>query len=213
MASQPAPLTSNIALYKKLNFDPAAFETRGGDVEVPERALGARNFPAKTAQEFLAYAKGQSRQAQLRVARDRYHSHLTARAVHVGHRHQDDACAVSRHRARHSMISSPATSTSSSWNCPRAEAARGGKARILAVATAKRLDMLKEAPTLSNSACRISSPTPGTRSARRRRHPPRSSPSSTGRSTISLTISDTKKRFAELNLLARRRTPPRCASW
>ena len=26
MASQPAPLTSNIALYKKLNFDPAAFE-------------------------------------------------------------------------------------------------------------------------------------------------------------------------------------------
>src|SRR5881394_3598575 len=26
MASQPAPLTSNIALYKKLNFDPTAFE-------------------------------------------------------------------------------------------------------------------------------------------------------------------------------------------
>jgi len=26
MASQPAPLTTNVALYKKLNFDPAALE-------------------------------------------------------------------------------------------------------------------------------------------------------------------------------------------
>src|SRR5258705_13429230 len=52
MASQPAPLTSNIALYKKLNFDPAAFEPVAVMSKFPNVLLVRPDFPAKTAQEF-----------------------------------------------------------------------------------------------------------------------------------------------------------------
>src|ERR1041385_7124973 len=34
LASQPAPITSNIALYKKLNFDPTKFEYRSEERRV-----------------------------------------------------------------------------------------------------------------------------------------------------------------------------------
>src|SRR5438105_3891390 len=57
MASQPAPLTSNVALYKKLNFDPAAFEPVVVLSKFPNVLLVRSDFPAKTAQEFMAYVK------------------------------------------------------------------------------------------------------------------------------------------------------------
>src|SRR6266849_254950 len=60
MASQPAPLTSNVALYKKLNFDPAAFEPVVVLSKFPNVLLVRENFPAKSAQEFLAYARANS---------------------------------------------------------------------------------------------------------------------------------------------------------
>src|SRR6201993_2038641 len=57
LASQPAPITSNIALYKKLNFDPAALESVAVMAKFPNVLLVRQDFPAKTAQEFIAYAK------------------------------------------------------------------------------------------------------------------------------------------------------------
>src|SRR3982074_1233944 len=57
MASQPAPLTTNVALYKKLNFDPAALEPVVIMSRFPNVLLVRKDFPAKTAAEFIAYAK------------------------------------------------------------------------------------------------------------------------------------------------------------
>src|SRR5262245_8268291 len=57
LASQPAPITSNVALYKKLNFDPAALESVAVMSKFPNVLLVRQDFPAKTAQEFIAYAK------------------------------------------------------------------------------------------------------------------------------------------------------------
>src|SRR4051812_3504744 len=57
LASQPAPLTTNIALYKKLSFDPAALTPVVIMSKFPNVLLVRPDFPAKTAQEFIAYAK------------------------------------------------------------------------------------------------------------------------------------------------------------
>ena len=57
LASQPAPITTNIALYKKLSFDPTAFEPVVIMSRFPNVLLVRKDFPAKTAAEFLAYAK------------------------------------------------------------------------------------------------------------------------------------------------------------
>ena len=57
LASQPAPLTSNVALYKKLNFDPTKFEPVAVMTKFPNVLLVRQDFPAKTAQEFIAYVK------------------------------------------------------------------------------------------------------------------------------------------------------------
>src|SRR5258707_14647907 len=47
LASQPAPITSNIALYKKLNFDPAALESDAVMSKFPKGVLVRQGFPAK----------------------------------------------------------------------------------------------------------------------------------------------------------------------
>src|SRR5262249_10756458 len=57
LASQPSPITSNIALYKKLNFDPAALESVAVLSKIPNLLLVRQDFPAKTAVEFIVYAK------------------------------------------------------------------------------------------------------------------------------------------------------------
>src|SRR5712671_7495679 len=54
LASQPAPITSNIALYKKLNFDPAQLESVAVMAKFPNVLLVRPDFPAKTVQEFIA---------------------------------------------------------------------------------------------------------------------------------------------------------------
>src|SRR5215470_10837248 len=78
MASQPAPLTSNIALYKKLNFDPAAFEPVAVMSKFPNVLLVRQDFPAKTAQEFLAYAKANPGKLNFASQGVGTTSHLTA---------------------------------------------------------------------------------------------------------------------------------------
>src|SRR5262249_59879908 len=45
LASQPAPITSNVALYKKLNFDPAALESVAVMSQFPNVLLVRQGFP------------------------------------------------------------------------------------------------------------------------------------------------------------------------
>jgi tripartite-type tricarboxylate transporter receptor subunit TctC len=202
MASQPAPLTSNIALYKKLNFDPAAFEPVAVMSKFPNVLLVRQDFPAKTAQEFMAYAKANSGKLNYASQGIGTTSHLTAelfvsvtgtKMTHVPYRGTGPALndLVAGHVDLIFMELSSAVKLH-----------EGGKARILAVATDKRLDILKDIPTMielglpdfiSDTWNAISAPpkTPAPIVAK-----------------LNLAINDiindteTKKRFAELNLLA-----------
>jgi len=71
MTTQPAPITTNVVLYKNLGFDPTAFEPIAIMSSAPNVLLVRGEFPAKTAQEFMAYVKANPGQAELRLARPR----------------------------------------------------------------------------------------------------------------------------------------------
>ena len=57
LAAQPAPLTTNVVMYKKLNFDPAAFEPLAIMTSIPNTLVVRPDFPANSVQELIAYAK------------------------------------------------------------------------------------------------------------------------------------------------------------
>ena len=57
LSSSPSPLSINGSLYKKLNFDPAGFEVAAMMSRIPNVLVVRQDFPAKTVQEFIAYAK------------------------------------------------------------------------------------------------------------------------------------------------------------
>src|SRR5215467_2846949 len=57
LAAQPAPLTTNVVLYKKLNFDPAAFEPLAIMTSIPNVLVVRADFPANSVAELVAYAK------------------------------------------------------------------------------------------------------------------------------------------------------------
>ncbi|MGE3157381.1 MAG: Bug family tripartite tricarboxylate transporter substrate binding protein, partial [Xanthobacteraceae bacterium] len=57
LAAQPAPLTTNVVMYPKLNFDPAAFEPLAIMTRIPNTMVVRTTLPAKTVKEFVAYAR------------------------------------------------------------------------------------------------------------------------------------------------------------
>jgi tripartite-type tricarboxylate transporter receptor subunit TctC len=57
LAAQPSPLTVNPLLYKTIAFDPTQFEPVAIMTTVANVLLVRPDFPAKTAQEFIVYAK------------------------------------------------------------------------------------------------------------------------------------------------------------
>jgi tripartite-type tricarboxylate transporter receptor subunit TctC len=57
LAAQPAPLTTNVVLYKKLNFDPAAFEPLAIMTSIPNVLVVRADFPSNSVAELVAYAK------------------------------------------------------------------------------------------------------------------------------------------------------------
>src|SRR5256885_3805182 len=202
MASQPAPLTSNIALYKKLNFDPTAFEPVAVMSKFPNVLLVRENFPAKTGREFLAYAKANPGKLNYASQGIGTTSHLTAelftsmtgtKMTHVPYRGTGPALndIVAGHVDFIFMELSSAVKLHD-----------GKKARILAVATDKRLDILKDIPTM------IEVGVPGFVSDTWNAiaAPPKTPAAITGKlnQAVNAIINDseTKKRFAELNLLA-----------
>jgi tripartite-type tricarboxylate transporter receptor subunit TctC len=148
MASQPAPLTTNIALYKKLNFDPAAFEPVAVMSKFPNVLLVRNDFPAATAQEFIAYAKANPGKLNYASQGVGTTSHLTAelfqsqtgtKLTHVPYRGTGPALndIIAGHVDFIFMELSSAVKLHD-----------GKKARILAVATDKRLAILKDIPTM-----------------------------------------------------------------
>ena len=57
LASQPAPLTTNVVLYRRLNFDPAAFEPLAIMTSIPNTLVVRPDFPASSVAELIAHAK------------------------------------------------------------------------------------------------------------------------------------------------------------
>jgi tripartite-type tricarboxylate transporter receptor subunit TctC len=202
LATQPAPITSNIALYKKLNFDPVALEPVAVMSKFPNVLLVRPDFPAKTAQEFLAYVKANPGKVTYASQGPGTTSHLTAelfakvaglKMLHVPYRGTGPALndLVAGH------VDFIFMELASGFKLHEA-----GKARILATATEQRLDLLPNVPTLievgvpdlvSDTWNAISAPpkTPAPIIAKLNR-------------AINDTLNepDTKARFRELNLLA-----------
>jgi tripartite-type tricarboxylate transporter receptor subunit TctC len=148
LASQPAPITSNIALYKKLNFDPAALESVAVMAKFPNVLLVRQDFPAKTAQEFIAYAKANPGKITFASQGPGTSSHLTAelfmkltgtKMLHVPYRGSGPA--LNDLIAGH--VDFIFMEIASAYKLHE-----GGKARILAVATDHRIDVVPDIPTL-----------------------------------------------------------------
>jgi tripartite-type tricarboxylate transporter receptor subunit TctC len=202
LATQPAPITSNVALYKKLNFDPAALEPVAVMSKFPNVLLVRQDFPAKTAQELIAYVKASPGKVTFASQGPGTTSHLTAelmakvaglKMLHVPYRGTGPA--LNDLVAGHVDFIFMELASGHKLH-------EGGKARILAVATDKRLDMLPDVPTLielgmadlvSDSWNAISAP-PKT---------PKPIINKLNRAINDIIAEpDTKARFRELNLLA-----------
>jgi tripartite-type tricarboxylate transporter receptor subunit TctC len=56
LAAQPSPLTTNVVLYKRLKFDPTAFEPLAIMSSIPNTLVVRPEFPADTVQDLIAYA-------------------------------------------------------------------------------------------------------------------------------------------------------------
>ena len=148
MSSQPAPLTTNVALYKKLSFDPALFEPVVIMSRFPNVLLVRKDFPAHTAAEFIAYAKANPGKLNYASQGIGTTSHLTAelfmsltgtRMVHVPYK----GTAPALNDLIAGQVDFIFMELSSAVKLHQ-----GGNARILAVATDKRLDSLPDIPTM-----------------------------------------------------------------
>src|ERR1700726_1776337 len=151
MSSQPAPLTTNIALYKKLNFDPAALEPVVIMSRFPNVLLVRKDFPAKTAAEFIAYAKANPGKLNYGSQGIGTTSHLTTelfmsltgtKMVHVPYK--GTAPALNDLIASHVDLMFNELATSIELN-------KAGKVKILAVATKQRVAAIPDVPTLEEA--------------------------------------------------------------
>jgi tripartite-type tricarboxylate transporter receptor subunit TctC len=151
LAAQPSPLTVNPLLYKNMNFDPAKFEPVAIMTTVANVLLVRPDFPAKTAQEFIAYAKANPGKINYASQGIGTTSHLTAalfetvtgtKLVHVPYK--GTAPALNDLIASHvDMIFMELAAA--------IKLHQAGRAHILAVATAARIANLPDIPTLDEA--------------------------------------------------------------
>jgi tripartite-type tricarboxylate transporter receptor subunit TctC len=151
LAAQPAPLTTNVSLYKKLNFDPAAFEPIAIMTTIPNALVVRKDFPANTVAELIAYAKANPGKINFGSQGTGTTPHLTAelfarmtgtQLTHVPYR--GTAATVNDLVAGHLDL------LFMQLDAVR-EHYQAGKIKMLAVATSERIDTVKEVPTAIES--------------------------------------------------------------
>ena len=149
LAAQPAPLTVNALLYKKLNFDPAAFEPVAVMTSIPNVLVVRGDFPARTMQDFMAHARANPGKLNYASQGNGTTSHLTAelfqrrtgtKLTHVPYR--GTSAAVNDLIAGHVDLMFVEVAAAMQQH-------KSGKAHIIAVATAKRIDALPDIPTFA----------------------------------------------------------------
>jgi tripartite-type tricarboxylate transporter receptor subunit TctC len=148
LAAQPAPLTINPLLYKKLPFDPAQFVPVTIMTSIANVLMVRPDFPARTAQEFIAYAKANPGKVNYASQGIGTTSHLTAalfatvtdtKLVHVPYK--GTSAALNDIIASHVDIIFMELAAAIKLH-------EGGRARIIAVATTHRIPNLPDIPTL-----------------------------------------------------------------
>jgi len=148
LASQPAPITTSPLLFKKLNFDPTKFEPVAVMSAIANTLLVRPDFPANSVKEFIAYAKANPGKLNYASQGNGTTSHLTGamfgaatgtKMNHVPYR--GTAPAINDLLGGHVdlMFNELATSI---------ELHKGGRAKLLAVTTEKRIDELPDVPTM-----------------------------------------------------------------
>ena len=207
LAAQPSPLTVNPLLYSKMNFDPSKFEPVAIMTTVANVLLVRPDFPAKTPQEFIAYAKANPGKINYASQGIGTTSHLTAalfervtgtKLVHVPYK--GTAPALNDLIASHvDMIFMELASA--------IKLHEAGRARILAVATTKRIANLPDIPTLDEAGVKgFESGTWNAIAA-----PPKTSPAIVAK--LNVAINDVLKspeaqgHFGKINLAAAGGTP------
>ncbi len=207
LAAQPSPLTVNPMLYKNMTFDPSKFEPVVIMTTVANVLLVRPNFPAKTAQEFIAYAKANPGKINYASQGIGTTSHLTAalfekvtgtKLVHVPYK--GTAPALNDLIAGHvDMIFMELASA--------IKLHQAGRARILAVATAQRIPNLPDIPTLDEAGVKgFESGTWNAIAA-----PPKTPPAIVGKLNTAinevLKSPEVQDKFAKINLRAAGGTP------
>jgi tripartite-type tricarboxylate transporter receptor subunit TctC len=159
LASSPSPLAINQWLYKKLSYDPAGFQPIAMMSRIPNVLVVRKDFPAATVQEAIAYLKANPGKVSFASQGVGTASHLTGvmlmkltgtSMVHVPYK--GTAPILTDIIAGHIDMTFIQVSNASVMH-------EAGKARILALATDKRLDFLPDIPTLVEIGLPISTDT------------------------------------------------------
>lgn len=148
MAAPPPPLSINVSLYPKLNYDPAKFVPITVFSLVPNALMVHPAVPANSVQELIAFAKANPDKLSYASQGNGSTAHLTAelfkqktgaRLVHVPYK--GDAPAVADLLAGHVNVMF--------GNVAQASAhLRSGKLKVLAVTSAKRIPSMPQTPAL-----------------------------------------------------------------
>jgi tripartite-type tricarboxylate transporter receptor subunit TctC len=151
LAAQPAPLTINPLLYKKMNFDPTLLAPVTIMTTVDNVLLVRPDFPAKTPREFLDYVKANPGKVNYASQGIGTTSHLSGalfetmtgtKLVHVPYKGTGPA--LNDIVASHVDIIFMELASAIKLH-------EAGRARILAVATTKRIASLPNIPTLDEA--------------------------------------------------------------
>src|SRR5215471_14311248 len=152
LASSPTPLVINGWLYRKLAFDPIAFEPVAVMAHIPNVLVVRTDFPARSVQELVAHAMANPGKLNYGSQGIGTSSHLTGelfmkltgtRLIHVPYKGNTSAVLtdiVAGHLDL-SFIQFAAVH----------ELGANGKLNVLAVATDKRLEVLPDVPTMPES--------------------------------------------------------------
>jgi tripartite-type tricarboxylate transporter receptor subunit TctC len=151
LAAQPAPLTTNVLLYKKLSFDPTALEPIAIMTAVPNLLVVRPDFPANSVQEFIAFAKANPGKLNFASQGIGTTPHLTAelfnrtvgtQLVHVPYKGTSQA--VNDVVAGHVDLMFLEMQSASQLH-------KAGRAKVLAITSLQRSPQLPELPTLAES--------------------------------------------------------------
>jgi tripartite-type tricarboxylate transporter receptor subunit TctC len=152
LSSSPSPLAINGWLYKKLNFDPAGFEPVAMMSRIPNVLVVRHDFPARSVQDFITHAKANPGKLNYASQGIGTASHLTAelfmtltgtKLVHVPYK-TGTAAALTDLVAGHVDLSFI------QFSAVR-ELHQGGKARVLAIAADRRMEIMPDIPTMAEA--------------------------------------------------------------